>query len=154
MVAGADDGERREVARSSPLASALNGIEPSSSAWKAVALPLSYTRKCQEPWQVRDLRLLPCRAGRNGRVCPSGGPCYRSPPVGARASKTVPSPPSWRVNINRLRMTVDRSCAAAGRIEFVDDTWGDALMLLTKKEEQAVRTRCEDVNHGVWVVCL
>ena len=26
-------------------AGAVNGIEPSSSAWKAVALPLSYTRE-------------------------------------------------------------------------------------------------------------
>jgi hypothetical protein len=25
----------------------VNGIEPSSSAWKAVALPLSYTRNCR-----------------------------------------------------------------------------------------------------------
>ena len=30
----------------------VNGIEPSSSAWKAVALPLSYTRKCQNFWQI------------------------------------------------------------------------------------------------------
>ena len=30
----------------------VSGIEPPSSAWKAVALPLSYTRKCQELWQI------------------------------------------------------------------------------------------------------
>jgi hypothetical protein len=27
----------------------VNGIEPSSSAWKAVALPLSYTRNYRRP---------------------------------------------------------------------------------------------------------
>jgi hypothetical protein len=26
----------------------VKGIEPSSSAWKAVALPLSYTRNCND----------------------------------------------------------------------------------------------------------
>ena len=31
----------------------VNGIEPSSSAWKAVALPLSYTRRPQYPPIVR-----------------------------------------------------------------------------------------------------
>jgi hypothetical protein len=39
----------------------VNGIEPSSSAWKAVALPLSYTRKGQELWQNSLSVLLPCR---------------------------------------------------------------------------------------------
>ena len=34
----------------------MNGIEPSSSAWKAVALPLSYTRKDQRLYRIRGFR--------------------------------------------------------------------------------------------------
>jgi hypothetical protein len=33
----------------------VNGIEPSSSAWKAVALPLSYTRMCRQIRQTGSL---------------------------------------------------------------------------------------------------
>jgi hypothetical protein len=31
----------------------VKGIEPSSSAWKAVALPLSYTRAGRQPSRAR-----------------------------------------------------------------------------------------------------
>jgi hypothetical protein len=32
----------------------VKGIEPSSSAWKAVALPLSYTRELERSFCVRE----------------------------------------------------------------------------------------------------
>ena len=37
----------------------MKGIEPSSSAWKAVALPLSYTREspCEDWWERQDSNL-------------------------------------------------------------------------------------------------
>ncbi len=56
----------------------VNGIEPSSSAWKAVALPLSYTRNCREPWQ--NLRCpSSCPSGQNGDGTSLGRAvaCYR-----------------------------------------------------------------------------
>lgn len=39
------------------------GVEPTSAAWKAVALPLSYTRSC---WSVRQESNLTCPAPKAG----------------------------------------------------------------------------------------
>ena len=48
----------------------VKGIEPSYSAWKAAALPLSYTRECHRCWrQVRNTRLL-AQAPTGGKVWP------------------------------------------------------------------------------------
>ena len=40
----------RSVSRDKIEMERVKGIEPSSSAWKAVALPLSYTRAPAPPW--------------------------------------------------------------------------------------------------------
>ena len=76
----------------------VSGIEPPSSAWKAVALPLSYTRKCRTGQQnSRSPSCSPARLA-DGRtlfaVHPpftlrlGGGSCYSSRPAGASASNT------------------------------------------------------------------
>ena len=39
-------------------------------------------------------------------------------------------------------------------IKFVDDARGDTLVVLTEKEQDAVRARCEDVKHSIRVRCL
>ena len=39
----------------------VKGIEPSSSAWKAVALPLSYTRLLNFEFQIADFQKLICQ---------------------------------------------------------------------------------------------
>src|SRR5712691_2719123 len=54
----------RRGSRATKLAKYLErvkGIEPSSSAWKAVALPLSYTRELERALSNRDARLRPIR---------------------------------------------------------------------------------------------
>ena len=60
----------------------VKGIEPSSSAWKAVALPLSYTR---ENCRVDRRKFAPATGRtrlRDGLIVPQpdGRPCYRSRP--------------------------------------------------------------------------
>ena len=71
----------------------VNGIEPSSSAWKAVALPLSYTRKYQELWQnSRSSSRSPAGRPALGRpystlqVNPGSPACYSTPETGASTS--------------------------------------------------------------------
>jgi len=34
-------------------------------------------------------------------------------------------------------------------IELIDYAGGDALMVLAKKEQKAVRTRCENMNYSI-----
>ena len=35
-------------------------------------------------------------------------------------------------------------------IKLIDDAGGDALMVLAKEEQEAVRTRRENMNYGIW----
>src|SRR6185437_9884145 len=77
----------------------VNGIEPSSSAWKAVALPLSYTRRCRQTRQTGSL--LPqtrswCKQRAKRRNLPSLKSCGRKARVrdGFHFTSTGPPPPS------------------------------------------------------------
>ena len=39
-------------------------------------------------------------------------------------------------------------------VELIDDAGGDALVMLTEEEQEAVRARRKDVNHGIGIVDL
>ena len=55
----------------------VKGIEPSSSAWKAVALPLSYTREIKNLARSLDIAQAPERQGQlhpePGKLYPAAG---------------------------------------------------------------------------------
>src|SRR5262245_31940916 len=73
----------------------VNGIEPSSSAWKAVALPLSYTREIGAPIGAKSPRCTAGPALKTARLSRSQmvGPAIAAgPPVQALTEKRLLTP--------------------------------------------------------------
>jgi hypothetical protein len=137
----------------------VKGIEPSPPAWKAGALPLSYTRdhvhcKCWSGWSDLNRRprrpkrraLPSCATARFGGQGTSGGPLVtddcpvakiRAGPLAQLAAQltlnqTVPGSSPWRPTIH-LRLRV----GARGPLPF------------TKSSEKAAYSESSTMNRGV-----